>query len=99
MEREIERVGVNIGTTYTPLSELKLTSSLGASRALTQKDRILWTTNARLISATYSLGACDISGDVSVFSDAENFRGISTPNILGLGFRVTYTFGDKARVF
>lgn len=99
MEREIERAGLNLGANYTPFGDLRLTSSLGASRALTQKDRTVWTTNARLIAATYALGACDISGDLSLFSDAENFRGLSTPNVLGIGFRVTYTFGEKTRVF
>lgn len=99
MEREIERLGLTLGVNLNPTPELRLTSSVGAARALTQKNRALWTTSARLLAATYSLGAYDVTGDVSIFSDAENFRGVSTPNIWGLGLRVTYTWGEKTRVF
>lgn len=94
-ERESDRTTSSIGISFQAAPHLRIGSGAGVTYLETWKQKTIWLTNVRAVSAAYSFWKMEAGSDVQLYSDIHKYAHPSLPNLIAIGFHLTYFVGAE----
>jgi hypothetical protein len=98
-ERVSDRTTGSAGVSFVASPHWRFSSGAGVTYLETWKQKAVWLTNARVLSAAFSFWKMEAGTDFQLYSDIHKYEHPSLPSLAGVGFHLTYFLGDRRPSF
>ena len=94
-ERVADRSTGSVGVSFQPSYHWKLGTGAGLTYLETWKQKTIWLTSARVLTAAYSFWKMEAGSDFSLYSDIHKYAHPSLPSLMNVGLHLTYFMGAE----